>query len=247
MAHERILSLLETVDLSHHTDLEKTAELPNHLSWGAQLEIGIDGLIVFLQVESGSPLDQCGIKEHDILQQVGLTKLLPRNLQHACTTIREAKQLARQLENTRGKTTNVSICYVPAAIHQRRHAVSPMRKRGDARRHGHYDQRIQRINPVDGRPLHSLRHKNKTNRQATDHYNSRSNENFDEDNLDRDWKEEDDIYFHKTRGGSGAYSKLQQFQQVTQSKQWRKKVDESFEFEHEVEGGVHTVLITWKD
>ena len=132
-------------------------ELPTNTRWSSQLELCTDGMPSFIGVEKDGAAFLAGINEGDVLCQIGFTKIQPRSLQSACQTIWEEKRNARSL----GKAT-VSCFVLPASVHLSRMAVSPMRRRGDRRRHGHGDQGKVNINEADGRRYDSQ----KTNKKS---------------------------------------------------------------------------------
>ena len=143
-------NLLAVNDPHHHEKHETMVELPNNERWLGELEVDPAGNICFVGIDLAGPLGNAGVHDGAILQQIGFTKLRPRDLVFACSTIRKEKKISLTLNKT-----SVTIFYVPAEIDRQMHAITPMRSRGDKRRHGHYDQAhsYQKINPVDGRPM----------------------------------------------------------------------------------------------
>ena len=125
-------------------------ELPTNTRWSAELELSPDGMPCFIGVEKDGAAYLAGINEGDVLCQIGFTKIQPRSLQSACQTIWEEKRNARSLSKA-----TVSCFILPASVHLSRTAVSPMRRRGDRRRHGHGDQGKVNINEADGRRFQS--------------------------------------------------------------------------------------------
>jgi hypothetical protein len=257
-------NLLSADDPHHHADNEILVELPNNERWMGELEVGVSGLITFVGVKRNSPLEQAGITDGAILQQIGFTKLLPRDLVFACSTIRREKKISLALHKA-----TVAVFYVPATTEYRKNAIKPLRGRGDKRRHGHNDQMKQKINPVDGRTF-SRKERKKNNsyhsRIDFENYNESYHHHYDFDLHEResedsdfnaanisslpyfDEREDTNLYYHKTRGGSSTFTKFQKFQRMVHSKKFKKKVDDSFQFHHEIDGdGTHRVIVTWKD
>ena len=244
-------NLLAINDPHHHEKHEIMVELPNNERWMGELEVDPAGNICFVGIDVNGPLGCAGVHDGSILQQIGFTKLLPRDLVFACSTIRKEKKISLTLNKT-----SVTVFYVPAAIDRHMHAITPMRSRGDKRRHGHYDQAHthQKINPVDGRPMlsPSARTKNRARRYSrkTKHYsygNDWYNNWYNDEYYDAryDAREEDDLYHHKTRMGSPMFAKLKHFQSMTNTTKFKHEIDDSFTFKHVVSEGVHQVVITW--
>ena len=118
------------------TAADVQCEMPANVPWKAELELRPgDGKIVFVGVEKDGPAAECGIRDGDLLTQIGFDILGSRDLAAACQTIWENKRNALALSKT-----EVTILIVPQTVELRRRAVRPERRRGDKRRHGLGDQ-----------------------------------------------------------------------------------------------------------
>jgi hypothetical protein len=115
---------------------EIICEMPSYVPWEAELELRAgDGKVVFVGVQKNGPADSCGIKDGDLLVQVGFDKITPRNLAQACQIIWSVKRNAQALSK---KVCTIII--TPSIDENKKFAVNPNRKKGDRRRHGLGDQ-----------------------------------------------------------------------------------------------------------
>ena len=102
---------------------EFICEMPSYIPWKAELELRPgDGKIAFVGVQKHGPADLCGIKDGDVLHQVGGTQIKPRTLEQACQTIWLVKRNAQALSK---KTCLVVVLQQPSArLHRQAVSVS---------------------------------------------------------------------------------------------------------------------------